>query len=109
MFDFFASLFDSEGFVPRRDCGAWTPALIGLHNISDMLIWLSYLAIPVVLFYFVRRRRDLPFSWLILLFGLFIVSCGFTHLMEVVMFYDPLYRLAGVIKLITAVVSVATV
>ena len=74
MLDILTRLFDPSGFVPRSLCGEWTPELIWLHNASDALIWLSYLAIPMVLLYFVRRRRDLPFSWMFLLFGLFIVS-----------------------------------
>ena len=74
-----------------------------------MLIWLAYLAIPAALIHCVRRRRDIPFSWMFLMFGLFIVACGCTHLMEVVTFLTPLYRLSGLIKLITAVVSWATV
>jgi protein-histidine pros-kinase len=95
--------------VPRRLCGEWTTGLIVLHNASDLFIWLSYIAIPVVLVYFIRRRRDLPFPGLFWLFGAFIILCGTTHLMEVVMFYSPLYRLSGLIKLATAVVSVWTV
>jgi PAS domain S-box-containing protein len=83
--------------------------LVWLHNASDILIWLAYMAIPAVLVHFVRRRRDIPFSWMFLMFGLFIVACGFTHLMEVVTFFTPVYRLSGLVKLITAVVSWATV
>ncbi|HEX3450174.1 MAG TPA: ATP-binding protein, partial [Isosphaeraceae bacterium] len=102
-------LFDSSGFVPRRLCGEWTAQLILLHNLSDALIWLSYIAIPVVLVYFIRPRRDMPFPSIFWLFGAFIVLCGTTHLMEVVLFYWPHYRLAGLIKLATAIVSVSTV
>ena len=107
--DFFTKLFDSSGFMARRICGKWSTELIAIHNISDALIWLSYIAIPVVLVYFVRRRSDMPFPWIFWLFGAFIVLCGTTHLMEVVMFYWPVYRLAGLIKLATAIVSVSTV
>jgi len=107
--DFFTRLFDSSGFVPRAQCGEWTTRLVLLHNISDAFIWLSYLLIPVVLLSFIRSRRDMPFRRIFWLFGAFIVLCGTTHLLEVVMFYWPHYRLAGLIKLATAVVSVATV
>ena len=95
--------------MPRRLCGDWSGGLILLHNVSDALIWLSYIAIPVVLIHFIRRKRDMPFPWIFWLFGAFIVLCGTTHLMEVVMFYWPNYRLAGLIKLATAMVSVTTV
>ncbi len=107
--DFLARLFDSSGFVPRRICGEWSTGLILLHNLSDGLIWLSYIAIPFVLVYFIRRRSDMPFPWIFWLFGAFIVLCGTTHLMEVVLFYWPHYRLAGLIKLATAIASVSTV
>ena len=43
------------------------------------------------------------------LFGVFIVGCGFTHFMEVVTAYQPMYRLAGLLKFITALASWGTV
>ena len=107
--DFLARLFDSSGSVPRRIGGEWSTGLILLHNLSDGLIWLSYIAIPFVLVYFIRRRSDMAFPWIFWLFGAFIVLCGTTHLMEIVLFYWPRYRLAGLIKLATAIASVSTV
>jgi signal transduction histidine kinase len=73
-----------------------------------LLIWLAYLAIPAVLVFFVFRRR-VPFPVMFWLFGAFIVSCGFTHLMEAVTFWQPLYRLSGLIKVVTALASWTTV
>jgi signal transduction histidine kinase len=72
------------------------------------LIWLAYLAIPAVLLFFVFRRR-VPFPLIFWLFGAFIVTCGFTHLMEVVTFWQPVYRLSGLVKVVTALASWATV
>ncbi|HZH97982.1 MAG TPA: ATP-binding protein [Fimbriimonadaceae bacterium] len=62
-----------------------------------------------MLWFFARKRGDLPFRHLFWLFGLFIVACGTTHLMGFLVFYHPMYRLDGVIKLITAVASWGTV
>jgi PAS domain S-box-containing protein len=42
------------------------------------------------------------------LFGTFIVACGATHVMEVWNLWHAEYRLAGVLKAVTAVTSVAT-
>jgi len=110
MLEFWQKLFSTEGFMPRRICGQWTPGEIFLHNASDFFIWAAYIAIPIILLSFWwKRKAELPFRSLFLLFGMFIVACGTTHLMEIVMFYYPVYRLAGVIKFITAVVSCATV
>ncbi len=83
--------------------------LIWLHVITDSVIFLSYAGISIVLAYLVyRTRRDLPFSWMVLAFGTFIIACGFTHLMEVIVLWKPLYWLSGDVKLITAVASLIT-
>lgn len=110
--NFLLRLFDSAGFPARWNCGpGWAeePWLGWLHILSDLGVWGAYVAIPLVLGYFSWRKRDLPFRTVFLLFGAFILACGTTHLMEAIIFYWPAYRLAGVIKLFTAVVSWATV
>ena len=73
------------------------------------LIWLAYLAIPLVMLVIARRRKDVPFRAVYFLFIAFILTCGFTHFLDVVMFYSPLYRLSGLVKAMTAVASWATV
>jgi len=105
---FSAELVGSGGFMPHGYCYLWNMPLVWLHVISDSLIALSYFAIPVVLIWFVRKRRGLPFSWMFVLFGVFIVACGATHLMEVWNLWHADYWLAGVAKAITAAASVPT-
>src|SRR3979411_3086366 len=78
-----------------------------LHVVSDSMITLSYYLIPLALIYFVRKLRDLPFNWMFWMFEIFIFGCGTTHLMEVWTLWHGTYRLAGLIKAITAVASVA--
>jgi PAS domain S-box-containing protein len=109
MFDFLSKLFDTSDFPARWTCGNWTAAHGWLHILSDLGVWSAYVAIPCVLGYFVLRRKDIPFRTIFLLFGAFILACGTTHLMEVLIFWWPAYRLAGVVKLFTAVVSWGTV
>jgi PAS domain S-box-containing protein len=109
MFDFLSKLFDTSDFPARWNCGTWTVGHGWLHILSDLGVWSAYVAIPCVLGYFVVRRKDIPFRTIFLLFGAFILACGTTHLMEVLMFWWPAYRLAGVVKLFTAVVSWGTV
>ena len=98
----------SPDFMPHGTCYLWDPAMVWLHVISDGLITLSYFCIPIALIYFVRKRRDLPFHWIFWLFGAFVLGCGATHLMEVCTVWRPAYLLAGVIKALTAVVSLIT-
>jgi hypothetical protein len=106
---FLASLLSTEGFPPRWQCGDWSAGHGWLHIISDLGVWSAYLAIPLVLWYLVFRRRNLPFRFMFVLFGAFIVFCGTTHLIEAIVFWWPAYRLAGLVKLATAVISWATV
>jgi PAS domain S-box-containing protein len=101
-------LFSSGNFEPHGYCYLWNPGLVWLHVISDSLIAGAYFAIPVVLVLFIRKRRDLPFSWMFVLLGVFIVACGSTHLMEVWNLWHGNYWLAGVIKAATAAASVPT-
>ncbi len=107
MLEFFRHLFTSD-FMPHGHCYYWQPVIVWLHVASDALITLAYYSIPVALVYFVRKRGDLAFHWVFLMFGAFIFGCGTTHLMEVWTVWHGTYRLAGVIKLITAVLSVGT-
>ena len=109
MFTFLTHLFDTSDFPPRWHCGQWSPGHGWLHILSDLGVWSAYVAIPCVLVYFTIRRKDLPFHRIFLLFGAFILACGTTHLMEAIIFYWPAYRLAGVIKLFTALISWGTV
>lgn len=50
----------------------------------------------------------MPFPAYFWLFGAFIIACGTTHLLEAITTSVPVYRLSGLVKLLTAVVSVAT-
>ena len=66
-------------------------------------------AISVTLGYLVYKgQRDIPFHWMFLAFGLFIIACGGTHFMEVVTIWIPVYVLSAAVKLLTAVVSLTT-
>jgi signal transduction histidine kinase len=99
----------SSQFLPHAVCYLYNQNLILLHVVSDGLIWLSYLAISLTLMYLVyRTRREIPFSWIFLAFGTFIIACGFTHLMEMIVLWKPVYWLAGGLKVITAMASVIT-
>jgi protein-histidine pros-kinase len=103
-----ASIFGAGDFMPHGMCYLWKPGLIWLHVISDALIALAYLTIPVTLFSFIRKRKDLPFSWMFLCFGLFIVACGATHGLEIYTLWVPRYWLSGAVKAVTAAASVLT-
>lgn len=102
-------LIGTYDFPARWFCGSWTPLHGWTHIISDILVWAAYMMIPVVLVYFVLKRGNLPFPKLFFLFGAFIAACGTVHLIEAVIYWVPIYRISGVLKVCTAIVSWITV
>lgn len=103
------SWLEAGRYLPHGHCYFWEPGLVYLHVASDGLIALAYLAISTTLVILVRRARgEIPFGWLVLSFGLFIVFCGFTHLMEIWTLYEGRYWLSGTVKALTAAASVTT-
>jgi len=105
--ELFSSLFNPP-MPPHGHCYLWNDALVYLHVISDSIIFLSYLSIPIALIYFVYKRKDLAFSHIILLFGVFILACSATHAMSIYNVWYGAYWLSGGIKAITALASFAT-
>ncbi|WP_442509373.1 PAS domain S-box protein [Novipirellula sp. SH528] len=106
---FFSKLVDTRDFPARWYCGTWSSDVGWLHIVSDIAIFGAYFAIPLVLMGFLLHRRDLPFPRVIWLFAAFILSCGITHLIEAGIFWWPVYRLSGLMKACSAVISWATV
>lgn len=95
-------------FMPHIYCLSGQPSLVRLFVISNSIIGISYVAISLTLVYFVYKKRDLPFHWMFLAFGTFIIACGSTHFMEIWTLWNPTYWLAGGVSLITAIASVTT-
>ncbi len=93
--------------LPHGYCFSWQRDLL-LHVLSDTLIALAYFTIPVTLWVFVRRRADLGFRSAFVMFGVFIMACGVTHVMDVWTLWNPDFWLDGWIRAFTAVVSLAT-
>lgn len=107
--------FSPEGFTPRAMCGTgWSHGLVVLHVVSDLFILAAYVIIPAVLYLLFRhyaKRGQLPTldrPTLICLLA-FILSCGFTHAADAVMFFYPAYWASGVMLAICAFASVVSV
>ena len=99
----------ADDFLPHAVCYLWDRSLLLVHAVSDFLIGVSYVVISATLAYLVyRARRDIPFHSMVLAFGAFIVACGATHFMELWTLWEPRYWLAGGVKVVTAIASLAT-
>jgi PAS domain S-box-containing protein len=108
--EYFSSLLITSDWPPRWHCGDWSSFHGWFYIVSDLLIWLSYFAIPAILFFFLYKKKEhLPFKGIFVFFIGFILLCGLTHLIDVAIFWWPAYRLSALIRFGTAVVSLGTV
>lgn len=102
----------SGSYLPHRYCYLAQPWLVWLNVAMDSLIAASYVLIFSCLFWVAAKLRRLPevrpFLWVFVSFGIFIVACASTHLMEVVTIWWPVYRLSVAFKTVCAVASVIT-
>lgn len=99
----------STNFLAHQYCFLSQSSLIWTNAASDFLIWLSYLTIAAGLLALLWKTSEyLPFHWVFVAFGTFIVACGFTHFFEMVTLWNPLYWLSTSVKTLTALASVVT-
>jgi PAS domain S-box-containing protein len=99
----------ASNFLPHRYCYLGKTGLVWTNVVADSVIGLSYVTISGTLVYLAHKlRHGIPFLWMFLAFGAFIVACGGTHFMEVVTVWNPLYVLSASLKVVTALVSLAT-
>lgn len=101
--------FSVSGFPARWNCGpGWSeePWWGWIHIFSDAATSVAYYAVPIVVMYFVTKKRDIRFppSFFVFLAMIFL-SCGTVHLTEATIFWWPIYRFSGIMKLLTALVS----
>lgn len=100
--------FSDDYMAPHGFCFFWLPEILVLHVFSDVLIALSYFSIPVALWYFAKKRPDMPFKKLFFLFATFITLCGLTHVFGIVVLWFPYYGVEGLVMLATGIVSAFT-
>ncbi len=102
------TLASSPHFMPHGHCYLWEPGVLWAEIVTNSLIGLAYVAISFTLAVIVVRVRQLPFRWMYLAFGVFIVTCGVTHFFDVWVIWNPDYWVDSGVRAVTAVASVGT-
>ncbi len=108
MWNLIENVLAPHQYMPHGYCYLWQTPLVVLHIVSDLLIAIAYFSITTMLVYFVCKRQDIPFLRVLILFGLFIISCGIGHILDVWTLWYPAYWLSGIERAITALVSCYT-
>lgn len=109
LIEYLSNIFAVDQWPARWFCGNWSDFHGWLYIISSFAIWGAYFTIPVIIGWFVSKKKNLPFKKIFLLFLLFILFCGLGHLIDGLIFWFPVYRLSALILFLTAVVSWGTV
>ena len=73
-----------------------------------LLITISYYSILITLFDFVRKHKELPQTSVVLLFAAFVICYGTSYIMEIWTLWYPYYWISGVVKALTALISIYT-
>ncbi|MES1174175.1 MAG: ATP-binding protein [Myxococcales bacterium] len=94
--------------MPHGHCYLWSPGMVWTQVSSNLLIGIAYAAIASTLAVLVRRIKNIPFAWVYLAFGTFILSCGLTHFFDIITVWHPIYWADAGVRVVTATASVAT-
>lgn len=108
MLNLFSLVLAQSYYMPHGHCYLWQTPLVSLYIVSDALIAIAYLSIPAMLIYFVRKRSDMPFSKVFILFSTFIILCGVGHLLDIWTLWHPDYWVVGIERAATALISCYT-
>ncbi len=100
--------FLSKSLIPHGYCLSWNSKLLWTYVATDSIIAISYFSIPFALWYFAKHRPDVSQRWLILLFAVFIIACGLTHVLDVLNIWIPYYWANAITRIFTAIASLTT-
>jgi signal transduction histidine kinase len=101
--DFNVPWFSTDQFTPAGASYLWSPALIWMNAVPDLLLASACFAIPFLLIYATKRRRDVPLDWLLLLFGIGAFAAGIMHLLAIWNIWHAQHWLHAIAKIVTAV------
>ena len=92
-------------YLPGGYCYLWDGPLVSLHVVSGLMVGAAFISIPVLLLWFVKKRRDVPFQGVLLWFSAFLVACGAASFLDVWNLWHDAYWLEGAVKGVAAITS----
>lgn len=98
------------GYHPHAVCLLEDPAIIAAEVITNVGIALAYFMIPFALWRFLRRLEVLPFRSVMVMFVIFILACGTSHLTRVATLFlgGWVYWLDAAVCAVTLIASLGT-
>lgn len=98
------------GYAPHAICLLQDPAIIAAQTVTNLGVAAAYFMIPFVLWRFLRRFEALPFRSVIIMFVVFILACGTSHVTKVMTLFlgGWTYWLDAAVCTLTLIASLGT-
>lgn len=98
------------GYAPHAVCLLQDPAIIATSVLTNLGVALAYFAIPFALWRFLRHAEALPFRSVGVMFVIFILACGTSHITKVMTLFVGgwAYWLDAAVCTVTMVASLGT-
>jgi hypothetical protein len=98
------------GYAPHAICLLYDPAIIAIEAVTNLGIAAAYFAIPFALWRFLRRAEALPFRSVGIMFLVFILACGTSHVTRVLTLFlgGWTYWLDAAVCTVTVIASLGT-
>lgn len=82
--------------MPHGQCFLWDPEILTTMFIGNVVIFLSYLSIPIILIYFLHSQaHKIKSPGPYIAYALFILSCGIGHLISILNIWHGYYHLSA--------------
>lgn len=102
----YVALIDESLFqkflIPHNYCLDCQTDTLWLYLASDLLIITTCFLVPAAIFLFMRKRADVQFRGVFILFSWFILFCGISNIIALYGFFDGVYLLTFGVKIVTA-------
>ncbi len=103
-----AAILQRQNYMPHSVCWRGDSSLIWTVAVSNGVIFASYIGISAALLRTVFLVNLGPLAPVATLFGFFILTCGLTHLMDVVMIWYGAFWLQAIVTVICTIPSLVT-
>lgn len=103
--EYLESLFSANNwsYETRTETDQW------ISMFSDITISIACFIILFFSFFYLKEKIIAKGKWFVVLLSLFIVLCISRYLLDVVAFWLPIYHFSAILKLISAVLSIALI
>ena len=101
-------LFDAEGYIPRSQQPGWTPTMMWVYVVADLVIFITFLLIGAGLLFYATRKKDFIFRKIFVLFSIGCVIAGSSYLAGALEFWYSVYHLRAITIVLTAAMSIFT-